>query len=212
MARAISLKTLAEKKYKTFDFSGTWQEVFGNPEKGSLWLIYGNEKNGKTTFSLKLAEYLSKFEKVLYVSAEEGVKKSFQSAVTQKANIDLKNANLKIIGFETLETIGKILSKRQSPKVIFIDNITVYLDELMYGKFRNLMISYPGITFVFLAHEDDSGKPYSSTAKLCSKLADFIINVVGLTANVTSRDSKGGTIIINEEKAALYHGTKILTS
>ncbi len=59
MAKAISLKTLASKKYAEFEFTGVYQDVFGNPEKGSLWLVYGKEKQGKTTFSLRLAEYMS---------------------------------------------------------------------------------------------------------------------------------------------------------
>jgi len=53
MARAISVKTLFNKTYNEFEFTGIWGDVLGNPEKGKEWLIYGHEKNGKTPFCLK---------------------------------------------------------------------------------------------------------------------------------------------------------------
>ena len=92
MARAISTKTLFEKKYKEFKFTGVWGDVLGNPEKGKEWLIWGDEKNGKTLFALKLAEYISQFESVMYISAEEGFGKSFQQNAKERAKIDFKKS------------------------------------------------------------------------------------------------------------------------
>lgn len=206
MSRAVSLKSLLEKKYKTFDFDGFWLLVFGIIAKGGFWIIYGGEKNGKTLFALKLAEYLTKFENVLYVSAEEGTGKEFQ-ANAQRARLDPKNKRIKFTDFIDLESLKSKLSKRQSPRIVLIDNITVYVNELKGGQLYKLKDEFPNTTFIFLAHEDKN-EPYTATAKLCKKLAKIIIRVVGLTAFVSGR-CPGGTIILNEEKAMLYHGSEI---
>lgn len=207
MARAISTKTLFEKTYKTFAFNGIWRDVLGSPEKGKIWIIYGNEKNGKTTFALKLAEYLSQFETLLYISAEEGTGKSFQETAKERAKIDPKNPKIKYLEYTEIDEVELILDKRQSPKIVFFDNMTVYKEELAYGRFRKLTTKYPNVTMVFLAHEERN-EPYTSTAKLCKKLAEIIIRVDGLTAFVAGR-CPGGAILINEETAQLCHGSQI---
>ena len=61
--KAIYGKQLLEKTYKTFPFEGEWARALGNPEVAGFWLVYGREKQGKTWFSLLLAEYLSNYER-----------------------------------------------------------------------------------------------------------------------------------------------------
>ncbi|QSW90736.1 hypothetical protein J0383_07970 [Flavobacterium endoglycinae] len=207
MARAISLKTLYEKRYEVYDFNGPWLDVLGNPEKGKVWLIYGDEKNGKTMFALKLAEYLSQFEPVYYISAEEGTGKSFQENAMKRAKLDVKKANIKFLEYTELDEVEKILSKRKPPKTMFFDNITVYNDELAYGRFRKFTMKYPKTTMVFIAHEE-RGEPYTATAKLCKRLARYILRVKGMTAFV-SGSCPGGTIMIDEQSAQLCHGSQI---
>lgn len=209
MARAISTKSLLEKKYKNFEFDGIWLLVLGIIAKGGFWLIYGNEKNGKTFFTLKLAEYLTKFESVLYVSAEEGTGKEFQANV-ERAKLDPKIRKLKFIEYIDLESLKSKLNKRQSPKIVIVDNITVYVNELKNGRLYTLKDEFPNTTFIFLAHEDNK-EPYTSTAKLCKKLAKIIIRVVGLTAFVSGR-CPGGTIVVEEKTSMLYHGSQIINS
>ncbi len=206
MARAISTKSLLEKTYKNFEFDGFWLTVLGIIAKGGFWIIYGNEKNGKTLFALKLAEYLTKFENVLYVSAEEGTGKEFQ-ANAQRAKLDPKNKKIKFIEYIDLESLKLKLSKRQSPRIVLIDNITVYVNELKNGQLYTLKDDYPNTTFIFLAHEDNK-EPYTATAKLCKRLAKIIIRVVGLTAFVSGR-CPGGQILVDEQTAMLFHGSQI---
>ncbi len=207
MARAISTKTLFEKKYKEFDFKGVWGQVLGNPEKGKEWLIWGDEKNGKTLFALKLAEYISQFESVMYISAEEGFGKSFQQNAKDRAKIDFKKTKVKWLEYEPLEEVEKILDKRQSPKVVFFDNMTAYKDEFMQGRYTKLVKKYPNITMIFIAHEE-RGEPFTAAAKLCKKLARIIIRVEGMVANITG-SCPGGQIIIDEQTAQLIYGSQI---
>lgn len=207
MARAISLKTLYEKSFDEYDFTGVWLDVLGKPEKGKVWLIYGNEKNGKTLFALKLAEYLSGFEPVYYISAEEGTGKSFQQNAKERAKMDVKKTNIKFLEYIELDEVENILSRRKPPKTIFFDNMTVYNDELAYGRFKKLINNYPKTTLVFIAHEE-RGEPYTATAKLCKRLARYILRVKGMAAFV-SGSCPGGTIVIDEQSAQLCHGSQI---
>lgn len=207
MARAITTKTLFEKTFKVFDFKGHWETILGKPEKGGIWLIYGDEKNGKTGFALKLSEMLSQYEEVLYISAEEGIGKEFQDNA-RRMQIDPKNSKIKWLDYTELEVVSEKLSKRKSPKIAVFDNITVYNEELKNGNLRKLAAKHPGVTLIFLAHMERK-EPYTATGTLCKKLAKIIVRVEGLTAFVSGR-CPGGTITINEQTAALYHGTQIL--
>lgn len=206
MARGISVKTLLEKKYKTFEFKGEYEPYLGTPEKGGCWIIYGPEKNGKTLLALKMAKYLSEYDKVRYVSAEEGTGKEFQENAA-RAGLDEKVTNLIFTDYEPLEELEIVLQNRKGPKVVFIDNITVYNDELKNGELRRLLKKYEHITFIFLAHEEKK-EPYTATAKLCKKLAKIIIRIEGLTAFISGR-VPGGNYQILETKSDLYHGTQI---
>ncbi|MFH6945141.1 hypothetical protein [Flavobacterium sp. FlaQc-50] len=207
MARAISLKTLYGKSFDEYEFTGVWLDVLGQPEKGKVWLIYGNEKNGKTLFALKLAEYLSQFDPVYYISAEEGTGKSFQQNAKNRAKMDVKKTNIKFLEYTELDEVEKILSRRKPPKVLFFDNMTVYNDELAYGRFKKFIMKYPKTTMVFIAHEE-RGEPYTATAKLCKRLARYILRVKGMAAFV-SGSCPGGTIVIDEHSAQLCHGSQI---
>lgn len=207
MARAITLKRLLEKKYKLFEFIGLWKAIFGTPEKGGIWIVYGNEKNGKTLFAIVLSYFLSQYDRVDYVSAEEGTGAEFRDNV-KRASPDIQDNRVRFLEYLPLSEIMKRLDKRQSAKVVVIDNITVYKDELKNGMLRRLTALYPAVTFIFLAHAERN-EPFTATGVLAKKLAKIIVRIEGLTAFVTGR-CPGGTITINEETSVLYHGTQIL--
>lgn len=204
--KGITGAKLLEKKYKTFAFDGIWKNTLGNPEVGGFWIIYGAEKQGKTWVAMKLAEYLSQFENVLYVSAEQGTSCSFQEAY-ERAKLNPKNRKLKFVPYVELEELEKTLSKQRAPKVIFLDNITTYNDELKNGKLRQLQMTHRKTLFVFVAHEEKN-EPYTATAKLCKKLAEVIIRVEGLACVISGR-CPGGWLTIDPEKSALYHSVGI---
>ena len=207
--KGISGAKLLEKKYKTFAFDGVWLDTMGTPEVSGFWIIYGAEKQGKTWFALKLAEYLSKFENVLYISAEQGTSYTFQEAYN-RAGLDPKNEKIKFVPYVELSELEKTLKRQRAPKVVFLDNITVYADELKNGKLRQLQMQYKNTLFVFVAHQEDGkSEPYTATAKLCKKLAEIIVQVEGLACTISGR-CPSGRLTIDEERATLYHNA-ILT-
>lgn len=203
MARALSVKNLYSQRFTTLLIEGKYEEAFGNPSDSGLWIIYGKEKNGKTTFALQLADYLSTLKRVLYISAEEGMEKEFTESCI-RAGIAETNAAIHFIDYEPLDDLRLRLTSRKTESIIVIDNITVYNDELKNGALRKLQKDYPKKLFIFIAHEE-AGEPYTATAKLCKRLAKIICRVEGLACDVSGR-CPGGRIIINEQKASLYYG------
>lgn len=177
--------------------------MLGAPERNGAWLIWGAEKNGKTTLALMLADYLSTVEDTLYISAEEGLGKNFKDAC-QRAGIS-PTTKLRAMPYMPLAELEEYLSAKRRPKIVVIDNITVYHEEMKYGAFLNLLKKHDDKLFIFLAHEEQK-QPYTSSAKLCSRYAKVKIHVQGLVGFVGGR-CPGGTVVVDEEKAALYWGT-----
>ncbi len=204
--RAVYTKQLVNRNIKRFEFDGVYKDVLGTPGVSGIWIIFGRDKNGKTWFSSKLAEYLSKFSTVLYVSGEEGLDDTFIETI-MRAKIDFGNRRLKFTEYVTLEELDKYLSKRQAPKIVFIDNMTIYNDELKNGEFRRFTKKHENKLIVFIAHED-KGEPLYSTGKLCKRLSKIIVRIEGLKAFVSGR-CPGGELTIDENKARLYYGVNV---
>lgn len=204
--RSLSVRNVYDKTYKTLELDGVWADVLGEPEANGAWLIYGKEKNGKTWMALMLAWYLSRKYKVLYVSAEEGVGKAFRASLV-RVGFEADNRNMHLLEYEKIEDLKERLKKRKSPGIVIIDNLTIYNDELRGKAFHTFIKDHENKLFIFVAHED-RGEPYTASAKLCRKLAKVIMHVKGLACSVSGR-VPGGMLVIDEQKAKLYHGQKI---
>jgi predicted ATP-dependent serine protease len=203
MNRALTVANLYEKKYTTFAFTGIWHEVFGKPSTNGIWLIYGAEKNGKTWGTLMIADYLSNFERVLYISAEEGTDKEFRDAV-KRAKINPSNSNLHFTAYESIDELCKRLKKRKAPRIVVLDNLTIYNKELRASGITQLIQDFPHHLFICVAHEERN-EPYTASAKTAAKLAKIKIRVKGLSFNVGGR-VPGGILNIDETKAFFFHG------
>jgi hypothetical protein len=199
--RVKTIKNIYEQRHETLTLPGAWGEVLGKPEAHGAWLIWGAEKAGKTWFAVHLADALSRHDKVLYVSAEEGTGLAFVDTC-RKAGLSAGNRNLQIVEYLSIDELEEKLNKRRSARVVFIDNMTIYADELRNGVLRRVMQRHNKRLFVFLAHEDRKS-PYTATAKLVRKLAKVIIYVKGYTCTVSGR-VPGGLLSIDQERSELY--------
>lgn len=206
MSRAMTIRNVLDKKHETIALGGEWGKAFGQPEFSGIWLIYGKDKNGKTWMSLKLSDVLSAFDRVLYVSAEEGIEYAFQQTLL-RVGIGVDNKMLNVIEYEPISELIERLSKRRSPKVIFLDNLTIYSDELKGKALNELKQRFPDKLFVCVAHEERN-EPFTAAAKMARKLAKIIIQVKGLTCYIQGR-CPGGIMTIDESKSMLYWGTGI---
>lgn len=209
MAKRLSTSNLYAIRHSRFSFDGKWKESFGDPETTGIWIIYGIDKNGKSWFTLKLADYLSTFKKTLYVSAEEGFAGDFIETM-KRADIGTHNKNLQFLEYTPLEELNEILSKRRTSDIIILDNATVYEEEFRRGGFKKFIDEHPNKLIILVAHEDRN-LPYTAAAKLAKKLAKVIVRVQGIAAFVSGR-CPGGTIPIDDELAERYHGKKGLTN
>ncbi len=209
MAKIVSVKGLFKLRYKLLSIGGVWRLVIGSPEIGGAWLVYGHEKNGKTAVSVNIADELANLKRTLYVSAEEGLSSEIRENCRLQG-IDPNRKNLQFADFLTIDDLRELLIKRQGPKFVIIDNITVYVDELRNNRVRKLLAEFPGVTFIFIAHEERN-EPYTATARMIKKLAKVIIHVQGFKAFVSGR-CPGGEINIAPNLAALYHGTEQKTT
>jgi hypothetical protein len=206
MTRTLSIKNIYQKRFRTMPFAGDWAIVFGEPEHCGLWLIWGAEKNGKTWFALKLAGYLSTFEQVLYVSAEEGTGKAFVDTC-RRAGLGAEHKRLHFSEYIAIPELEEKIGKRKSARIIFVDNCTIYADELKKSELLDFVGRNPDKLFIFVAHEERN-EPYTATARLIRKLAKVIVKVEGLSCMVSGR-VPGGILTIDEHRSRLYWGNEI---
>lgn len=209
MKRALSTSNLFAIEHDVFELQGDWRKAIGNPERYGAWLIWGQEKNGKTTFAMLLADMLSVFEKLLYISGEEGTGKAFVQTV-KRIGINPANKRLQWQRYISIKELYIVLNSRRAPKIVVIDNVTVYSRELNNGRFEQLLKDFPEVLFIFLAHEED-GKPYTAAAKLIKRLSKLIFYVEGMTIEVGGR-TEACNLFIDETKSAVIYGQQILNN
>jgi hypothetical protein len=203
MPRILTVQNLIEKKHETFPVNGIWANVLGEPTTSGIWLVYGPEKNGKTLLALIMAGYFSDFARFLYVSAEEGTDKAFTDALL-RANLNYNKKGLGFLSYTPIDELRTILKRRNAPKIVLMDNLTIYEDELKRGALKRFIDDFPNVLFIMLAHEE-RGEPYTAVAKQARRLAKIIYQVKGMACTVSGR-CPGGRLIMNEDSAALYHG------
>ncbi|MCX8018908.1 MAG: hypothetical protein N2747_00270 [Chitinophagaceae bacterium] len=203
--RAISTKTLINKNISnilTID-DPKLSSAIGEAEAKGIWLIYGPEKNGKTWFALTLAKSLCNHHKVAYISAEEGTDKSLVNAL-KRASLN-GTENIKWYPYIAMNDIRRMMIKRNSPDVVIVDNLTVYIDELRPADMKNLLHSLRDKLIVFIGHEERK-EPYPATARMAQKIAKVYVHVKGLQAFVISRFGPGGELIMAEKKGKIFWG------
>ena len=139
--RTLSAKNVYSIVARTMPFTGIWEEVFDHPEYGGAWIIYGPEKNGKTSFALMLANYLSTLEKVLYISAEEGMQDSFKRAMF-RAGISPENRTLKFSDYLPGEpyTATAKACRRYAKIIVRIQGLAAFVSGRVNGRGGRIVI------------------------------------------------------------------------
>ena len=177
---------------------------FGKPEARGVWIIYGKSYNGKSSFMMQLAKYLTGFvkNKVLINSLEEGKTKSFQMNVDRSGIATVKDKVL--FGNRVpMEKLCERLKKQRSPEIIMIDSLQY--SKLNQKSFEELRERFRNKLWIFISQADKSGEPKGSLAENIKFDADVKIKVVGFKAFPESRFGGGEEFIIDAERAANYH-------
>jgi GTPase SAR1 family protein len=185
MGRTISVKELLSKNYPTYEFNDLWTDTIGKPEKNFRMLIWGLPKNGKTTFCIQFAKYLTAFGKVYYNSTEQGEGKSLQDVMRLCKADEVPGGKLMIGDRDTFDEMCEKLRKRNSPKFIFIDSLQyMYLTQSQY---KQLVDEFPNKAFIIISWSESGGNPKGEHAKALRFMVDITCEVKKGVANVQSR-------------------------
>lgn len=202
MKRAYSVNNIIQAKFNTLEFDGVWQDGIGNPELTGSWMIYGNPKNGKTSFAMKLSKYLTQFGKVAYNSVEEGLSLTIQMAI-ERAGIMECGRRWMLLEKEDMPTLITRLEKQRSPDVIIIDSVQFL--ELKFSEYKRLKEMFPTKLFIYISHVE-GGIPEGNTAKRIWRDANVVFRVEGFRAFPAGRYGGGAPIDVSVEKAKEHWG------
>jgi hypothetical protein len=202
MKRAYSVDNVLNAEFNTLAFDGIWKEAIGEPELTGSWFVYGDIKNGKTSFTMMLTKYMTKFERVGYNSVEEGLSKSIKEAY-KRNNMREVSGKFILINKESPAELKERLKKHRSPNIIVVD--TVQFWELTFKDYKDLKETFPNKLFIYVSHVEGRN-PDGIVAKKIHRDANVAIRIEGFKAFPVGRYGGGEPITISEEKAAAYWG------
>lgn len=212
--KSISVSNLYNKRFTSMpipdcEFKGVLGGDSGAIPQGGIWIIHGDEKQGKTTLCLSLANRLSQTNRVLYIQAEQSnnavdIDRIFVEAM-HRAGITTDNRMLSFIGDISGEQLEEILDRKRSADIVFIDNIT-FAPWVNTLTVRRLSRRFKDKTFVYVAHNDRDGEPNGSTGKAIKRLANTVFSVEALHCRIIGRGSWGGTVNIDPVNGKVMHG------
>lgn len=200
MPTTLKMAAFCRKKYKVLPFEGYFADSFGQPERGSRWIIYGASGNGKTEFAVQLAKYFTNFGKVLYVSREQGDSSSLQLCFNRNKLVGNKRLLLGI-DYEINDIIAYLKEPRAAEFVI-VDSID-YL-KMTDADYKRLIEEHPRKTFVFISWQQGS-KPKSAYARAIEYMVDIKITVKNFVAEPRSRFGGNADFIIWREGAKKHY-------
>ena len=199
--RAYSADSVISMERELCDFDGKWLEAVGKPELKGTWCIGGLPKNGKTSFTMQLAKYLTRWHLVAYNSIEEGISASFAETLRRCRMDEVKANRFIVLNNEDIKDIECRLSKRKSPKIVIIDSIQFLgLNTETYLRWKK---RFPEKLFIYITHLQGQ-YPEGKTALKIWRDSDVVIKVEGFRAYPTSRYGGGKPITVCEEKAAMF--------
>lgn len=205
--RAYNPREVSQKKYEVIKWNGQWRESFGRPAMNETWFISGASAQGKSSFVMQLAKKLCEYGKTLYVSAEEGIRQSFQRRL-EMFEMNSVGRKLSIIEDPDINLLKERLSKPKSPRFIIIDSFQVA--NWTYQDAMELIETFNKKSFIFISQEYKS-RPMGADAVRLRYAAGVKIRVSGFMALCSGREKEtagGGGFIVWDEGAIRY-GNKI---
>ncbi|MDR1846735.1 MAG: ATP-binding protein [Bacteroidales bacterium] len=203
--KAYSIKNVINTRFKTIEVEGQWKAAIGTPELSGSWFIYGAPKNGKTSFAMKLAKYLTQYKRVAYNSVEEGLSLSIQNAMKRENMLEV-GGKMILLEKEDTEAMIKRLSHKKSPDIIFLDS--VQFAELTFADYKKIKTIFKDKLFIYISHVEGR-VPEGRVARRIWRDANIAIRVEGFCAFPVGRFGGGKPIIISKEKAEEYWGVKL---
>lgn len=205
--RAYNPREVSQKKYEVIKWNGQWRESFGRPAMNETWFISGASAQGKSSFVMQLAKKLCEYGKTLYVSAEEGIRQSFQRRL-EMFEMNSVGRKLSIIEDPDINLLKERLSKPKSPRFIIVDSFQ--MANWTYQDAMELIEKFNKKSFIFISQEYKS-RPMGADAVRLRYAAGVKIRVSGFMALCSGREKEtagGGGFVVWDEGAIRY-GNKI---
>ena len=205
--RAYNPREVSQKKYEVIKWNGQWRESFGRPAMNETWFISGASAQGKSSFVMQLAKKFCEYGKTLYVSAEEGIRQSFQRRL-EMFEMNSVGRKLSIIEDPDINLLKERLSKPKSPRFIIIDSFQ--MANWTYQEAMELIEKFNKKSFIFISQEYKS-RPMGADAVRLRYAAGVKIRVSGFMALCSGREKEtagGGGFVVWDEGAIRY-GNKI---
>lgn len=196
--QAQSTSNVRTAKFTCLDFQGEYFRAVGQPERTGTHVIIGPSKNGKTTFAMMYAKYLSSFERVAYDSVEEGLCKTIQMAMDR---VDMWEVGGRVILYDKLEIEELItkLDQHKSPNIVFIDSIQ--FADMTFKDYKMLKRRYPHKLFVYISHVN-GGQPEGKVAQRIYRDAAVVWRIEGFRAIPQTRFVEDG---VTQDFIEIWH-------
>jgi predicted ATP-dependent serine protease len=134
----MSAEQLSNYQYECYEFTEPWLSFLGKPSTCFHAMVYGLPKSGKSIFCMKLADYLTRFGKVMYIAAEEG----FGATLKEKIKKFTSGKGIRFASYRRYPEIREAISGHD---FVFIDSVNyagISEDQLEAIKEENPDISW----------------------------------------------------------------------
>ena len=169
--KIISSKELSKHDYKALCFTDKWMHFIGYPSINFQCAIHGRAGEGKSTFAIQFAMYLSEnFGKVIYISSEEGFSKTFKDKFVRNNAI---SDNLYVADLRSYDDIIKEIPV-DAYHFIFIDSLNnMRIDaELL----KNIRERYKNSSIITISQATKDGKMRGSYEIIHDVDIEIIVN------------------------------------
>jgi len=141
---------LMSMEFDSLKMDEGWEDLMQHPARNMKIAIWGPPKNGKTAAALQMANYLTKFGKVLYNFADQGFNKStkdlwIESGLSNNSKAEPNDAS-------TLADLEKEIATGKYD-FVFIDMISDYIrmEKIKPEEFKqNFIRKYPNVSFILV--------------------------------------------------------------
>lgn len=174
----VSTTDFVNARFNKMGFTGRWLSLIGDPCENFKMMVYGSAGNGKSTFCLLFAKYLSQNlgKKVLYIASEEKFGYTLQEKIER---LDVANDN-----FYIAERIPLDLGEYD---VVFFDSVNdlgIEPDEL------NEITEGIASVAIFQCTKDGDYRGGSEF----KHDADVVIKVENMVATIDGKNRFGGAV------------------
>ncbi|MDB0600725.1 ATP-binding protein [Tenacibaculum maritimum] len=200
--KAYSISDIEKRKFKIIKLiDQEWKRHLGEMERSGSVLVLGDSGHGKTTYALLKSKELCNAERVLYNTAEEGIRASWQRSLSLN-NMNSVRSKFMYVK-EGYDDLFKRLSRKRQPKIVIIDSVQYFFRGKKVKDYYNLIETFSDTLFIFLSHVK-KGMPVGAIAEEIYWDCQNRIIIKDFKAYVAKSRCGGDEVIpliINQQKA-----------